>query len=317
MEPAHRRDGGGEGQERGRIRRARPVKFLPQPRPLGARIVPPVADHQRPDPVPPIGTDMKHARALGSAQPLVTVAGPVRSAKRLDVDGHLARRVRRIDDRVHASLVEFADDPLDREDRGRRAGDMARQSEPGPRRQCSPERLEDLVVRRDLERKLDRHDARAGSAGDLREPVERGVVLVIRGQKLVAGRKFEGSEDGRHAARGVLHEHQPVRIRTQEPCHRVTRLIEPCLDGRVHERDGFRLEFVGQRSLMGQNRQRAGPERSVVDKRHRRIKAPRTFGAEASHPPRIGEWPCPESGSGRGGSDVMASGPGPGPGFGS
>src|SRR5262249_35504667 len=80
------------------------------------RVVQAVARDGGGAPGPAVTADGQPAAALRPAQPLVAVRRPVRGAERLDVDGHLAGGVGRVDERVDAEPVELADDRVDRED---------------------------------------------------------------------------------------------------------------------------------------------------------------------------------------------------------
>ena len=115
------------------------------------------------------------------------VPGPVGRPQPAEVHRYLARCVRAVHEGVDPARVELADDLLDREDRGRRARDVAHEGEPGPRCHGLQDCRDDLLVRLDLERQADDDHLGARGSRGLGQSVERGVVLVIDGQELVTG----------------------------------------------------------------------------------------------------------------------------------
>ena len=107
--------------------------------------------------------------------------------------GHLARGMRRIDERVDAEAIQLADDRLDREDEAADAGHVADQRQPRPRRHAGEDRLDDLLGMADRERDRDPDDPPSRSLRDGRQGVERGVVLVVVREQLVAGPQPEAT----------------------------------------------------------------------------------------------------------------------------
>ena len=87
-------------------------------------------------------------------------------------------------------------------------------------------------------------DLRAVAGGDRAQRVERGVVLVVVGQQLVAGLEAERLEHGVDAGRRVRHEGQAVGVGAQE-----ARRPPPA---------PRRAGRAGRRSGTGQARPRAG-----------------------------------------------------------
>ena len=101
-------------------------------------------------------------------------------------------------------------------DEGRGRGDLAHQREPGPWRDGLEVRLHDLGRVVDRERDLDDDDPRAVPVRGGPQRVQRGVVLVVGGEQLVAGLEPERREHGRHAVVALGTKTMPSGVRVEE-----------------------------------------------------------------------------------------------------
>ena len=218
---------------------------------------------------------MEQRDALGRAQPLVRVRRPVRRGEPAEVDLHHARRMRRVDERVHPAAIQLADDRLDRQHEGRGRRHVADQREPRARRHGLEIRLDGL--RRLLDRERDAHDRerRPVALGGRAHRVERRVVLVVAGQQLVAGLEPERRQDGRDARRRVGHEHDPLGVAVEEPGDLEPHLVEVALELPVEEPDRLPLHPVPPDALRLEDGRRAGAERAVVEERDVGLEDPR------------------------------------------
>ena len=210
---------------------------------------------------------MEHADALRRAQPLVGVRRPVRGGEPAEVDVHHARRMRRVDQGVDASAVELADDGVDGEhERGRRRH-VADEREARLRRDGLEVGLDGVAGLLDRERDADEAEDRAVALGRRAEGVDRGVVLVVAGEQLVAGLEPAGREDGRDAHRRVRDEREALGIGAQEPGDLVADLVEARHQLAVEEPDGLGLHAFAPDLLGLEDGRRGRAERPVVEER--------------------------------------------------
>lgn len=122
------------------------------------------------------------------------------------------------------------------------------------------------------------HDPSAVAGSDRGEGVERGVVLVVGSQQLVAGLEVERTQDGIDPGRGVGNEGEPVGIGAEERRHPFPCGIEQPRELPRQEADWLRLHPVSQDTLEFQHLHRAGAVRAVVQERDGRIQAPAEVG---------------------------------------
>ena len=268
-----------DGQPRRRVERALPVELGPVPgrpssRVIGHGGVRPVRDRVRADAGLAIASSVEERRALRRADPFVEVAGVPGRPEPVEVERQHARRVGTVDQALDAPLGERRDEPLDREDERGRARDVAEEGKPSPVRDPLEQGVDHDVLGRDRERDLGDHDAGPVALGDMAQDVDRGVVLVVVGQELVAGRKPERAEDGVDGAGRVGDEGEVVRVSADERAEVAPGTGQETRQVAGKELDRLRLEPVAERPLDLEHRTRARPERSVVQERDRGVESP-------------------------------------------
>ena len=128
---------------------------------------------------------------------------------------------------------------------------------------------------RDRERHPDDDDGRAIPLGRRPEGVERGVVLVIAGEELVAGAEAPRCQDRGDAGGGVGDEREAVRVRAQEGGDIAAGVIEMPLQLAVEEADRLALQAVAPGPLGLEDGLRTRPERPVVEEGDVRLQEPR------------------------------------------
>ena len=199
-------------------------------------------------------------------------AAPIRSRS----SGSIPGRVGAVDERLDAALGEGGDDPLDREDERRRARDMADQGEPSPvgdrgRAGRSTTASSDATgngISGD-------DDPGAVALGDVAQDVDRGVVLVVVGQQLVAGLEAERAEDRVDGAGRIRDEREVVRVGPDEGPEVAPSRGQQAGQVAGEELDGLRLHPVATPALGLEDGPRARPERAVVQERDRGVEGPR------------------------------------------
>ena len=78
-----------------------------------------------------IAADIEKCGAFWRADPFVQISGVVRGACRTDVERQVSGRVRAIDQGVNTERAQLGDDPSDRQDQRRLAGDVIDQQKAG------------------------------------------------------------------------------------------------------------------------------------------------------------------------------------------
>ena len=187
-------------------------------------------------------------------------------------------RVRAVDERVDAAPVELGDELRDGQDERGRAGHLADEDQPGPLRDRTEDRLERLGRPADRERDPRDDDPGPVPLRDRAQRVDRGVVLVVVGQQLVARLEPQRPEDRVDPGRGIRHEREAVRVRVEERADRRPRRIEQPRQVAAQEAHGLGLEAVAQPALDGEDRLGAGPVRPVVEERDRGVEPPAEVG---------------------------------------
>ena len=130
------------------------------------------------------------------------------ASRAVQVDRQHPRRVRPVHERVDAPPVQLADQRGHGHHEGRRRRHVADHRQARARRHRLEERLHDLGRIPDRERHPDDDDGRPVSLRGRPEGVERGVVLVVAGEELVAGAEAPRRQDRGHAGGGVGDERQ-------------------------------------------------------------------------------------------------------------
>src|SRR6266446_6569391 len=291
-EPAQESDRLGHAEIGRRVVAPRPVELQQEARPIRARIVGAVADHDRPHAAPAVAADVEEAGALRRAQPLVAVAGVVRGTERAEVERQHAGRVRAVDQRVDAAPGELAHEPLDGQHEARRAGHVIEQREPGARRDPRQHGFNDRVRRREREGNGHDHDLRPRRGGHEVEHVPARVVGVVGHQELVPRRERQRAQHGVHGGGRVRDEDQALRVGAEERGERAPGVVEQRLQVAYEEAHRLPLEALAQALLRLQDRARAGAEGAVVQEGDRGVERPeaRQGGGHAGsyrlHPPR-------------------------------
>ena len=136
------------------------------------------------------------------------------------------------------------------------------------------DRVDDRVLRRDRERDPGDDDPGAVALGDVAQDVDRGVVLVVVGQELVAGLEVERADDGVHRAGRVGDEGEVVRVGADERAEVARAVAQEARQVAGEELDRLRLHPVAPAVLRLQHRARARPERAVVQEGDRGVQRP-------------------------------------------
>ena len=250
-----------------------PVELQSEPRALRSRGVRPVADRQGTDALLAIAPHVQERGSLRRAEPLVAVAREVRGADPAQIQRHHPRRVRSVDEGVDAPFLKTPDDLLDRKNDPGRAGHMIEQGQPGPGRDGTEHRIDDLRGPGDGPRHRRHHDFRAAPFLPAQR-VPAGVVGVVGGEQLVARLELERADHGVHAAGRVRNEREIVRICPDEPRQISPGFVEQALEITCQELQRLPLHARAQLRLRLEHRLRAGSERAVVEEVDARVERP-------------------------------------------
>jgi hypothetical protein len=169
-----------------------------------------------------------------------------------------------VDDGEDPPLGRGGDQPLDREDRGRRGGDVAhvqRPRAPGERR---GDRLDD-AVRGERKRHLDLAVAGAGRLARGPPGQVARTVLVVAAQDLVPRRETDRPGDDVDAGRRVGDEGQVVLARADVGGQLPACLGQGRLERAGQEPGGLPLELALPRLVRLEDRDRRRSERAVVE----------------------------------------------------
>ncbi len=263
----HRQDGAG-------VVGSHPVEQQVETRAVGAVGVGPVRYDRRDDPVVAVGPDPQEAGALGSAQPLVAVAGVVGGSQAIEIDRDLARTVGAVDQGVYPALLQFGDDVGDGEHQGGRAGDVVDESESGAVGHGRRDGCRDLLRIGEGEGDAGDDDLDPGPPGDEVDGVATGVVGMVGDEQLVTGGEGEGTEHGVDAGGGVGDEDQVVGSGTEEPAQAGAGRVQQLLQVPLEEAHRVGLHAAPDTVLGGEDGLGRGAEGPVVEEVVVRIEDP-------------------------------------------
>ena len=224
------------------------------------------------------GADVEHARAVGSAQPLLPGAGVGVAAERVDVDRHRADALGAVEQHRHVELGELRRREQPAHPADVRAGDQSR---------ARADRVGELAERHFAD--LDAAQLARGA-----ERAEQPGVLLVAGQDLIAGAELEPADHLRHAfaragrQRDIGRRRSRARARRPRAAGRSARVRRSkCADARP----SLRLAL----QLRGGGRDRARGQRAVGARRSgRRARAGRETRRAARRGPRTARIPaCP------------------------
>ena len=265
---------GGHGQPGRRVAGPQPVELEPEARPIAARRVGAVRDHERADPLLAVGADPEEGRALRRTHPLVQVAGVVRGAKAGDIQLHHAGRVRAVDQRVDPALRQRGNQLLHRQHQRRGRRDVVEHRQTGSRRDGAHHGRHHRIRRFERERNL-RHDhAGAAARRHVVKRVAHGVVLMVGGQQLVARLEAQRAQHRIDPGGGVGDERQVIGPGTDEGTQRGSGRVQRRLEPLDHEANGLVLQLEPPRGLSLQHHARGGAVRAVVQEVDARIERP-------------------------------------------
>ena len=159
----------------------------------------------------------QEAGALRRADPLVQIARVVVRQQAVEVQRapRRARARHRRAPRCRAA-PSARTMPRDGQDERRRAGHVIDHREARALGDRAHDRVEDLGVAREREGDLRDDHLRAAAPRGFEQHVAAGVVIVARGEQLVARLQVERAHHGVHAGRRVLHEDQVVALAAEE-----------------------------------------------------------------------------------------------------
>src|SRR5215813_5377377 len=209
----------------------------------------PMADGERVDVGLAIAPHPEEGRALGRADPLVTVGAVIRGAEPAQIDGHHAGSMRTVDERLHPALAQLGDETLHGQDETGGAGDVIEQGQARAGRHPRHYGLDDHVRRRDGER--DGHDLHPGARAPRHkvEGVAAGAVDVVRGEELIALLEGERAQHGVDAARGVADEGEVVGVAAHEGGEGLAGLVEAAVQLAAKEAHGLRFQLRAESGL--------------------------------------------------------------------
>src|SRR5262249_45201450 len=151
---------------------------------------------------------------------------------------------------VDAHPVELAHERLDREDEPARAGDVADERDASPWGDRREVRLDDLLRMPYREWDPDPDDAGPGAIRGGVELVQRGVVLVVIGEELVAGSKADRRERRRDTRGRIRDDDHALRIGIEEGRDVAAGGVQALLEPAIEERDRIGLHLPYQRRLV-------------------------------------------------------------------
>ena len=123
-EPTDELEGRRNRQPRRGVERPLPVELGAEARSGTDHRVGAVRDRPRPDAALPVAPNVEESRSLRRADPLVEVARVVGRAQPVEIERDHPRGMGAVDERVDSPLRQGGDEPLDRQDEGRRARDV-------------------------------------------------------------------------------------------------------------------------------------------------------------------------------------------------
>ena len=135
----------------------------------------------------PIFADIQEPRAFRRTNPFVQIGREVRRSDGPQVQRNHSRRVRAVDQRVHAARVQLCDDPLNGENDPGLTGDVVDEQQPGLRRDGADNPIKYDIWRANGKGNVDDFHLGAASPSDVVERVPAGVVLMVGDQQLVVG----------------------------------------------------------------------------------------------------------------------------------
>ena len=168
--------------------------------------------------------------------------------------------MRPVDEHRDAPRLQDRDEPLHGKDERGRARHVADERQPCPGRHCPQDALHDIVRAIDGERNPRQHDPGTGVSRADPQRIERRVVLVVGGEKLVARADPERAEDRRNAGGRVRHEREVVRVRADEGADRGPSSGEPVVQTAGEEGHRVRFHLRAEGLLGGKDAARAGAE---------------------------------------------------------
>jgi len=143
----------------------------------------------------------------------MAVAGVEVRAERVEVEIHVPRRMRSVDDRHEPFGPGARDDLLHGQEQPRFGGDVRDVDDPSTRGESREEPLDDVAVER--KRYLGPDVVRAGASADIAPRVVARSVLEVGRQHLLSGLEIERLGGEIDAGRRVLDECEVVRPRPQ------------------------------------------------------------------------------------------------------
>ena len=138
--------------------------------------------------------------------------------------------------------------------------------EAGTRSNRPEDSLGDLAGALDRERNFSQTNPGAVALGDLNEGIAAGIVILVRGEDLVARPETNGPANGVHGGGGVGDKCHIAGAGTDKPGQFLARGLETFLVSPPEKLDRFRLHLTAQFGLEFQDLLRAGAERAVVQK---------------------------------------------------
>ena len=258
-------DGRRHGQVRRRVVGPGPLEVVDEERRPRALAAVAPADDERLQEVLALRPGEEEAGALGGGEPLVAVAGVEVRPELIQLEVHVAGRVRPVDHRQDAGGPRASADLGDWEDEGGARGDVADGDHPRASGHAGPELLDERL--RALDRQVDRLvDVTRALALAVVAPgaVDR-AVLEVGGEHLVAGLEPQRARDRVDAGGGVGHEDDVLRVGADEAGERAARLGQQPLQASAQELDRLLLQLALPGLVGLEDRPRAGAEAAVVE----------------------------------------------------
>jgi hypothetical protein len=222
----------------------------------------------------PVAADMEESGAFWGAEPLVAVAGVVRSSDFFYVDGQQKGGVGAVDEKLDAALAQFGSDAFDGEDEPGGAGDMVEDCDAGVVADFLEDGVDDFVGGAQWERQIHYDDCCSAALGDGAGGVVAGIVAVTCDEDFVAGLELARAQDGVDARGGVGEEDEILGFGADEGGECLAGGVEERLKAPDHELDGAGLEFVPEFLLVTEDGAGAGAEGAVVEEGNLRVEGP-------------------------------------------
>ena len=142
------------------------------------------------------------------------------------MEWHHARRMGTIDQRLDAALGELPDECPNWQHESRLAGDVIQQRQSGPWRNPAQHRVHDFLLRPQRKWNI-RHDhTRPGSLGNKVQRIAARVVLMVRDQEFITAFESQRTQHGVDTRGRIRHEHQALRVSSEEFRQRTASIIE-------------------------------------------------------------------------------------------